>query len=510
MHRFLLWAAVAAFVAPMAVAEPLALRLRTRHEVAPESGRYHAITEEVAWEPRETAIVVCDMWDTHTCPASARRVAEMAPRMNAVLEAARGRGVFIIHAPSDTMAFYEGHPGRALARAAPPVVPVRPLERWCGRDPDREPPLPIDDEGLGCDVPTDWKPGDAYPWTRQIATLAIEPGDAITDSAEAYALLRQRGIKHLVVMGVHANRCVLGRPFAIRQMVRQGLDVVLVRDLTDTMYDPARAPFVSHFTGNDLVVEHIERHWCPTTTSGEFLDGREFRFAADTRPHVVILQGETEYRTAETLPPFAIDHLGKDYRVSFVWLDEASQASFPGIEAVRDADVLVVSVRRRPLPAAELDLVRSHVAAGKPVLGIRTASHAFHLRDQAPPAGLADWPDLDATVFGGSYTNHHPADVATSVRSVAEAADHPILGGIAAAAFPAGGGLYLTAPLAPGTTELLRGRAEGVAQEEPVAWTFVRRDGGRSFYTSLGHRDDFQRPEFATLITNALRWLTSP
>jgi type 1 glutamine amidotransferase len=291
-------------------------------------------------------------------------------------------------------------------------------------------------------------------------------------------------------------------------MVRQGLDVALVRDLTDTMYNPSQAPFVNHHTGTDLVVEHIERHWCPTLASGDFLDGKEYRFPDDTRPHVVIVQGEDEYMTAETLPRFAREHLGKDYRVSFVWLDEKSQASFPGIDAVKNADILLVSVRRRPLPADQLALLKAHVAAGKPVLGIRTASHAFHLRDKPAPEGLADWPDIDATVFGGSYSNHHSRDLATTVRPLPEAREHPILKGIPVAAFPAEGGLYQTAPLAAGTVELLRGKTQGIEKEEPVAWTFVRADGGRSFYTSLGHSNDFKRPEFTTLLTNAMGWLS--
>src|SRR5688500_4526730 len=107
--------------ANIAQAEPLTLQLRTRQETAPQSGRYHAITRAAQWEPRETAIVVCDMWDTHTCPNAALRVAQMAPRMNDVLKAARLQGVLIIHCPSNTMEFYKDHPGRKLAQQAPKV-----------------------------------------------------------------------------------------------------------------------------------------------------------------------------------------------------------------------------------------------------------------------------------------------------------------------------------------------------------------------------------------------------
>lgn len=496
-------------LAENACGEPLQLHLRSRQETAPQAGRYHAVTKTQAWQPQETAIVVCDMWDTHTCPNAALRVSQMAPRMNEVLKAARSQGVLIIHCPSNTMEFYKDHAGRKLAQQAPPVATNRPLEKWCHLDKERELALPIDDTDGGCDCERTWKKGDPYPWTRQIDTLEIKDGDAITDSAEAYYLMRQRGVKNLIVMGVHTNMCVLGRPFSIRQMVYQGMNVALMRDLTDTMYNPAMRPFVSHFTGTDLVVEHIEKHWCPTLTSGDFLDGKEYRFPGDKRPHVVVLLGEEEYDTATTLPKFAAEDLGKDYRVSLVFLDEQAKASFPGIDVVNDADVLFISARRRPLPKEELARIRQHVAAGKPVIGIRTASHAFHLRNKPAPDGLADWPDIDAQVFGGSYSNHHGHTLKSATWPLPEAKDHPILKGLATAEFPGGGGLYQTSPLKPGATELLRGKVDGVAQHEPVAWTFIRADGGRSFYTSLGHPDDFSRSEFRTLLKNALAHLSA-
>jgi nicotinamidase-related amidase len=494
----------------IALAEPLQLNLRTRRETAPQSGRYHAITQRAEWQPHETAIVVCDMWDSHTCPNAATRVAQMAPRMNEVLKAARSRGVLIIHCPSNTMNFYKDHPGRKLAQSAPKIETARPLSNWCYLDKEREPPLPIDDSDGGCDCERTWKKGDPYPWTRQIATLEITDGDAITDSAEAYYLMHQRGIKNLIVMGVHTNMCVLGRPFSIRQMVYQGLNVALMRDLTDTMYNPEQAPFVSHFTGTDLVVEHIERHCCPSLISVDFLDGSEYRFPADTRRTVALLLGEEEYQTADTLPKFAIEELGKEYRVLPVFLDEQSKASFPGLEAIDGADLLLISSRRRPLPPAELDRIKRFVAAGKPVIGIRTASHAFHLRNRQPPEGLADWPDIDASLFGGSYSNHHAHTLSSTVWPLVAAANHPILKDLGTTPFPGGGGLYQTSPLKPDTTELLRGKVEGVAQEEPVAWVFTRPNGGRSFYTSLGHPDDFSRPEFRTLLENAFAYLTHP
>lgn len=482
---------------------PLSLHLRKRVEVAPDAKRWHTITTPSTWDPKQTAVVICDMWDKHWCPNSTIRVAEMAPRMNEVIKAARSRGVFIIHCPSDTMEFYKDTRQRKLAQAAPAVETKRPLERWCRLDATHESPLPIDDSDGGCDCSEPVKNYRA--WSRQIAAIEIHDGDAITDSDEAYRLMKSRGIENVIVMGVHTNMCVLGRPFSIRQMVYQGMNVALMRDMTDTMYNPAMKPFVSHFTGNDLVVEHIEKFWCSTITSSDFLGGKPFRFAQDKRPHVVILSAEDEYRTEVTLPAFAAKFLGRDFKVSFVFENPATKYDLPGIDVVNDADVLLISARRRPIPATQLDIVKKYVAAGKPVVGIRTASHAFSLRGAPAPEGLADWPEIDREVIGGNYQGHTENATHGLIRVVPDVT-HPILTGVTRAEFPSGGTLYLNTPLDPKATELVRGRVEGIAQQEPVAWTFARKDGGRTFYTSLGHKDDFEQPGFQRLLLNGIYW----
>ncbi len=494
-------------------AKPLSLNLRKRVEIppdakvvtgtdAPSTKRYHTITTPTEWDSKQTAVVICDMWDKHWCPTSTERVAEMAPRMNEVVKAARARGAFIIHCPSDTMDFYKDTPQRKLAQAAPLVETKRPLERWCRIDATHEAPLPIDDTDGGCDCGEPVKNYRA--WSRQIATIEIHEGDAITDSDEAFRLMKSRGITNVIVMGVHTNMCVLGRPFSIRQMVYQGMNVALMRDMTDTMYNPAMKPFASHFTGNDLVVEHIEKFWCPTITSADFLGGKPFTFAKDKRPHLVIISAEDEYKTEITLPEFAAKHLGRDFKVSFVFETPSKKYDLPGIEVVNDADVLLISARRRPIPKAQLDVVRKYVAAGKPVVGIRTASHAFHARDKQPE-GLDAWVEIDKELIGGNYQGHTSNTSKGIIRPLADV-KHPILTGIPAGEFPSGGTLYLNTPLDPKATELMRGRIEGNDKHEPVAWTFDRKDGGRTFYTSLGHLDDFQQPAFQRLLLNGIFW----
>jgi nicotinamidase-related amidase len=268
-----------AFCADLAAAP---LTLNARSQAIPEGNQksqYKIVNSTLKWEAKETAIVVCDMWDEHWCKGATRRVGEMAPRMNEVIKTARQQGVLIIHCPSSCTDFYEDTPMRQLARQAPRVDTKIPLQGWCHLDLKKEAPLPIDDSDGGCDCEPQCKNRKA--WSRQIASIEIRQGDAVTDSAEAYNLMKQRGVKNVIVMGVHMNMCVLGRPFSIRQMVYQGQNVVLMRDLCDTMYNSRMSPFVSHFAGNRLVTQHIERYWCPTVTSADITGKPEFKFRTD-------------------------------------------------------------------------------------------------------------------------------------------------------------------------------------------------------------------------------------
>ncbi len=264
----------------------LHLTLRSR---AKSSAEPAATQEVVDWRPQETALIICDMWDDHWCKGASLRVAELAEPMNAMVKIARAKGVFIIHAPSSVTDFYKDTPQRKLALAAPfakPPAPLSTAERWgttwCWPDSAREPNLPIDDSDMGCDCPVKCTIRDA--WTRQISTIEMAPQDAVTDRGqETYNLLEQRGIKNVILVGVHLNMCVLGRPFGIRQMVKMGKNVALMRDLTDVMYDHRMKPYVDHFTGLDLVVQHVETYWCPSFVSSDLTGRPPFHFKEDHR-----------------------------------------------------------------------------------------------------------------------------------------------------------------------------------------------------------------------------------
>jgi len=496
-----------AVLATSSFADTLHLNFRKQVETQPESGRYHTITEAGKWDASKTAVVICDMWDDHYCRNAARRVSEMAPRMNRTIAQARKQGALIIHCPSGCMDKYANTPQRRLAQNAPKVDAPIELQNWCYLDPASEPPMPVatdqpcDDEGKLRDR--------VRFYSEQIETLDIAEDDAITDSAEAYYLMKEKGIENVIIMGVHTNMCVLGRPFGIRQLVRAGQNVVLMRDMTDTMYDPREEPFVNHFTGNDLVFSHIERHWCPTITSADILpdESESFRFPGDKRKHIAIVMAEKEYKTNETLPQFAIEELGKDFKISLVYGDVENPNHLPGVEVIRDADLVLLSVRRRNLTTNQLNLFRDHVAAGKPIIGIRTASHAFHQRKpEAAPDGLDQWRDFDQTILGGNYHGHLSSRITTFAQAVGKEGAHPILAGIETRRFQTYGSLYEVKPLADAAKPLLMGSAYNVKETEPVAWTHTSPSGGKVFYTSLGHPYDFTVTQFRTLLRNAIYW----
>lgn len=220
---------------------------------------WYARARTVDADPARCAIIVCDVWDNHWCRGAVCRLQALLPRMNETLESARRQGMQIVHAPSDTMDFYAQSPARTRIREAAVTAPPAALAL-----PD--PVLPIDDSDHGSDT------GEKVParvWTRQHPALAIDPDrDVISDSGpEIYSWLQHTGCTRVFIMGVHTNMCILNRSFGIKQMVRWQVSIALIRDLTDSMYNPAMPPYVSHTSGTNLVIDYIERFWCPTLQS---------------------------------------------------------------------------------------------------------------------------------------------------------------------------------------------------------------------------------------------------
>ncbi len=243
----------------------LLLRLRTQRLTQDAGG--HNLWQAVAAEQRlpagRVALLLCDVWDAHWSRGASERVNALVPRLNDVVRAARELGVRIIHAPSDVIEFYAGTPARNRALDLPPTEAPPPL-------PHDDPPLPIDDSDGGSDTgETPWHRA----WSRQHPGIEIDhERDFVSDDGlEVYSLLRHKQVSRLLIAGVHTNMCVLRRSFAIVQMVRWGVDVALVRDLTDAMYNPAMSPYVSHAEGTQLVVSYIEKFWCPSVHSSDLV-----------------------------------------------------------------------------------------------------------------------------------------------------------------------------------------------------------------------------------------------
>lgn len=459
-----------------AAAAPLTFETRRRTD-------RDVTAKPVTWDPKQTAVIVVDVWDKHWCEGANRRVGQMVDRMNQTVSHLRAQGAIVIHSPSDTTnKGYADHPARQLAKDAPKVKPPVEMAKWCYIDPLKEGPLPIDDSDGGCDCLPRCR--NHIAWKGQHPGVPIKDGDYVSESGEEiYSVLQQRGVKHVFVLGVHTNMCVLGRPFGIRRMVMAGMDVVLVRDLTDTMYNPRARPFVPHDRGTDLVVQHVERYWCPTTTS--------FAILNEKKPiNVVIATSEKEYKSAETLPAFAKAEL-EPLGLTITTLQSDDPKTLPNTEAIDKADLLILYMRRTTLPDDQLARFKAHVDAGKPVVALRTASHAFQ-----------NYLAFDKEVLGGNYHNHYGNNLGSDISIYPDAANHPILRNVSP--FKSDGSLYKTQPLSPDATPLLYGRIPK-QDIEPVAWT-RRHNGGRIFYTALGHPKDFENPSFKALLKNAILW----
>jgi nicotinamidase-related amidase len=231
------------------------------------------------WDITRGAVVVCDMWDTHHCASAARRVDELAPRMNEVLHGLRAQGALVVHAPDACMDFYAGTPARLRAINAP-FSPVPYRIDWHAWERDELAALPVTLTSPGvCECESE-SPCCEYstPWTRQTALIDIASDDVVTDDGqEFFNVLEERGITDVLVMGVATNVCVLSRPYGIRQLVYWGKRPVLCRDLTDAFHRDPRG----YRWGTEQVVAHVERCWCPTVTSDQLVGGEPFRFAAD-------------------------------------------------------------------------------------------------------------------------------------------------------------------------------------------------------------------------------------
>lgn len=220
-------------------------------------------------------------------------------------------------------------------------------------------------------------------------------------------------------------------------------------------------------------------------------------FAASETPlKIALLSGSAEYHSDESLAAFSKE-LEKNFRVQCTMITGKDNAGDPmtHIEALDTADLVIVFTRRLRPPMDQLDRFKKYCDSGKPIIGIRTASHAFQ-----------DWLEFDRLILLGNYQSHYAGSPPAEIKIVEKAKSHPILAGIEPFKSPAT--LYKN----PGVGDdgkvdlLLTGSIPD--HTEPVAWCHERANSGRVFYTSLGGPGDFENPIFHRLLTNAIFWTT--
>lgn len=223
------------------------------------------------------------------------------------------------------------------------------------------------------------------------------------------------------------------------------------------------------------------------------------------KPHIVFLISldVDNYEADRTIPEFA--SLLKDQYQTTVILGTGNRTAyhFPGLKALNDADLLVVFCRRLALKPSQLKLIRRYLAKGKPVIGIRTANHAFSVREEVEE-GYEAWWEFVPEVLGCENRGYGEVALGTGVSRNAENASHPILAGVPTQ-WHSIGNVYKVAPLIDKQAQVLL-TAESDGQQEPIAWVRSTQEKGRVFYTSLGHPSDFEFDGFRRLLRNAIEW----
>ena len=242
----------------------LNLNLRRRELYVNDEGNHdwRDVVETQSVAADRVGLILCDLWSYHYCTGAAKRLDAMIPKMNDVVCAARDKGAVIMHAPSNLMEMYADNPARQRAVA----IERAPLPPMADHD---DPPSPVPyGEGNECDTPDcpiEKKYGTQHPGMHIDADrdYILEEGDI------AYSVAQKHKLERVIMLGVHTNYCCLHRQFGIKNMVRWGVPIALMRDLTDAIYNPATRPYVSQAEGTQLVIRYIESFWCSSLLSDD-------------------------------------------------------------------------------------------------------------------------------------------------------------------------------------------------------------------------------------------------
>lgn len=246
------------------------------------------------------------------------------------------------------------------------------------------------------------------------------------------------------------------------------------------------------------------------------------RGASDAKPHAVFVIGTPHYNPSDSMGPLALQ-LAKDFGFKTTVIDpdynpEKNEKGLPGLEVLGKADVAIFYTRFLTLPAGQLKHITDYLESGKPVVGIRTTTHAFQY-----PQGhaLEKWNDgFGRDAMGSKYFIHGQGGTV-----VEKAQDHEILTGVdLKEPRQTPGTLYLS-ELPKDATVLLRGTGAfkrtgeitnsfGTHQIEAemtddVAWTWTNGWGGKVFGTTIGHPGAFADENWVRFLINGIHWAAS-
>jgi len=254
--------------------------------------------------------------------------------------------------------------------------------------------------------------------------------------------------------------------------------------------------------------------------------------------HIVFITGDEEYRSEESMPAMArILAKRHGFRCTVLFsvnretgeIDPAVADNIPGLEALKDADLAVVFTRYRHLPEDQMAHFVDYMNSGRPVIGIRTATHAFDY-DRSPKERFAEWAwrgphprfqgGFGRQVLGETWVDHYGGYRSQGTRGIVVPGQeaHPILRGVDPLWGPSHA--YAVTKLEGDSQPLLMGQPlMGLRPDDapdpgkapvPIAWTktFTGTSGkaARVFTTTLGYGDDFREESIRRLLVNACYW----
>jgi type 1 glutamine amidotransferase len=250
--------------------------------------------------------------------------------------------------------------------------------------------------------------------------------------------------------------------------------------------------------------------------------------------HIVWLAGDQEYRSEESLPALArilARHYGFKCSVIFTTNPttgtiDPDSSNIAGLDALKTADLLVVFLRFRDFPDDQMQHIVDYLDRGGPVIGFRTATHAFQIKRPDAKFLKYTWNNKDPDYTGGfgrqilgeTWVSHYGANHKQSSRLLLQAdqASHPILRGVKDVWVQSGG--YTADPM-PGSTILALGQVlDGMTpdspaakdkKEMPVAWSRSYQAAGKTgrvFTTTHGASEDLLNDGFRRMAVNATLW----